>query len=80
MTFSPLGGVAPLFYMGILKGRPDVILVVNCKFCSISHRFRVISDCLETGNDVISFTPPGGVAPQFYLGILNGRPRLTISG
>ena len=25
-------------------------------------------------------SPLGGVAPQFYLGLLKGRPRLTISG
>ena len=59
---------------------PDLLLADNLNFCSISHSFRVISDDLQIGNDVTPISPLGGVEPQLYVGIMKGRPRLTIIG
>ena len=53
---------------------PDLLLVVNSNFCSISHRFRVISDYIQTGIDVTTISPLGGVEPQIKVGILKSRP------
>ena len=41
--------------MGLWKAGPDLLLVINSDIFSISHRFQVISDCLQTGNDVTPF-------------------------
>ena len=34
--------------------------MVNYNFCSILHRFRVIRDCVQTGNDVTPISLPCG--------------------
>ena len=49
---------------GFWKADPVLLLVVNCNFCSISHRFRVISDCFQTGKYVTPIYPLGGAASQ----------------
>ena len=41
---------------------------------------ELLVNCLQTGNDVIPFSPLGGIAPKILLGIQKDRPRLTISG
>src|SRR5208282_2263892 len=38
---------------GFCKAVPDFLFVINYDFWSISYRFRVISVCLWTGNDVM---------------------------
>ena len=55
-------------------------LIVTFALSRTVSELLVISDGLQTGNDVITFSPLGDLAPQFYLGILKGRPRLTICG
>ena len=51
---------------------------INYNFWSISYRFRVISICLWTGNDVMPVSPLGGVVGQRSMRIMKGSPRLPI--
>ena len=72
MPVSPLGGVVRQSSMQILKAVPDFLFAINYNFWSISYRFRVISICLWTGNDVMPISPLGGVAGQISRWILKG--------
>ena len=78
MKVSPLGGVVGQRSIRILKGGPRILFAINSNFWSISYRFRVISICLWTGNDVMPISPLGGAVGQKSVLILNGRPRLPI--
>ena len=50
MPISPLGGVKSYTLYKILIGNTDFLLVVNNIICSITHRFRVISDFSDVGD------------------------------
>ena len=52
--------------------------MVNCNFCSVSHRFRVISDYLQTGNDVTPIYPLGDAGIEFILGLGMADPDLLL--
>ena len=74
MLLSRLGGIVGQMSKRILKGSPDFLFAINYNFWSISYRFRVISICLWTGNDVMQISPLGGVAGQILRRILKGVP------
>src|SRR5208282_4442017 len=64
---------------GFGKAVPDFLFAINYNFWSISYRFRVISICLWTGNDVMPISPLGGVAGQSSMRILKGSTRLLFA-
>src|SRR5208282_5705075 len=80
---SPLGASKVKFYRRFRKATTDFVMVVNCKFCSITHCFRVVSDFSDfggyTGSDVTPFSPLSGATRQILWPILKGDQRLTIS-
>ena len=43
-------------------------MVINVNSCSVTHRFRIISDLSDflTGSDVTPISPLGGVVSQVY--------------
>jgi hypothetical protein len=57
MPISPPDGVAGQISRRILKGSSRLPFAINYDFWSISYRFRVISVCLWTGNDVMPISP-----------------------
>ena len=78
MTISPLVSVVGRYLCRFRKVVPDFLFAINYNFWSISYRFRVISICLWTGNDVMMVSLLGGVVCQRSIRILKGSPRLPI--
>jgi len=76
--FFRQGAFHAIFWLPILKGRSDFILVLHCNYTSIVHRFRFIELFVFAENDVIAISSLWGASGIFWLRILKGRPQFYI--
>ena len=65
---------------GFRRAVPDFLFAINYNFWSISYRFRVISICSWTGNDVMPVSPLGGILGQMSMRIMKGSYMLPHCG